>query len=416
MEGWKIMDSWFKSKWFVRALSLVFAVLLYVFVSVESNDTANTDLTFFPGSPSDTQTLNDVPVDIRMDDENYVVSGVPEYVTVTLEGSVGVLTPTVRQRNFDVFVDLEGLGEGEHQVELEHDVTPDLSVQIEPSFLDITIEERASAEFGVDVDFMNENELPDGFEITGSEVNPASVTITSSRSVIDQIGIVKVYVNVANLDRSIENREVPVNVYDNQGNELSVNIEPETVAVSLDVNNPSATVPLELETIGELPEGFSLTSISANVDEVEIFARNEVLGGIESIATEEIDLSEITESGTVDVPLALPDGVLAPEMETVEVTIELEETRTMDDIPIDVEDLGNGQALSFIEPEEPEMGITVFGEQVSMSEFDEDDIRLFINLEDYETGEHSVPITIEGPEDVTIDGEYEEATVEISDE
>jgi len=410
------MDSWFKSKWFVRALSLVFAVLLYVFVSVESNDTANTDLTFFPGSPSDTQTLNDVPVDIRMGDENYVVSGVPEYVTVTLEGTVGVLTPTVRQRNFDVFVDLEGLGEGEHQVELEHDVTPDLSVQIEPSFLDITIEERASAEFGVDVDFMNENELPDGFEITGSEVNPASVTITSSRSVIDQIGIVKVYVNVANLDRSIENREVPVNVYDNQGNELSVNIEPETVAVSLDVNNPSATVPLELETIGELPEGFSLTSISANVDEVEIFATSEVLGGIESIATEEIDLSEVTESGIVDVPLALPAGVLAPEMETVEVSIELEETRTIEEIQIDVEDLGDGQEVSFIEPEAPEMGITAVGDQAAMDVIEEDDFRLFISLEDLEAGEHVVPITIEGPEDVAVDGEYEEATVEINDE
>ncbi|WP_164214317.1 CdaR family protein [Virgibacillus sp. YIM 98842] len=410
------MDNWFKSKWFVRALSLVFAVLLYVFVSVESNDTENTDLTFLPGSPSDTQTLNDVPVDIRMDDENYVVSGVPEHVTVTMEGSVGVLTPTVRQRNFDVFVDLEGLGEGEHRVELEHDITPDLSVDIEPPAIEVTIEERATAEFTVDVDFMNENDLPDGFEIGDYEVNPSSVSITSSRSVIDQIGIVKVYVNVANLDRPIEDREVPVNVYDNQGNELSVNIEPENVAVSLNVNNPSATVPLEVETTGELPDGFSLTSISANVDEVEIFATSELLGGIESIATEEIDLSEITESGIVDVPLALPEGVLAPEMETVEVTIELEETRTMDDIPIDVEALGNGQELSFIEPDEPEMGITAIGEQASMSEFDEEDIRLFINLEDVEAGEHTVPITIEGPEDITIDGEYEEATVEISDE
>jgi YbbR domain-containing protein len=410
------MDNWFKSKWFVRALSLVFAILLYVFVSVESNDTANTDLTFFPGSPSDTETLNDVPVDIQMDDESYVVSGVPEYVSVTLEGSVGVLTPTVRQRNFNVYVDLEGLEEGEHQVELEHDVTSDLSVQIEPSFLDITIEERASAEFQVEVDFMNENDLPDGFEITGTEVNPGAVTITSSRSVIDQIGIVKAYVNVANLDRSIENREVPVNVYDNQGNELSVNIEPENVAISLDVNNPSAMVPLQVETTGELPEDFSLTSISANVDEIEIFATSELLSGIESIATEEIDLSEVTESGIVDVPLALPEGVLAPDMETVEVMIELEEATTIEDVEIDVEELTDGQEVSFIEPDTPEMGITAVGDQAIVSELEGDDFRLFINLEDLEIGEHNVSISIEGPEDVAVDGEYEEATVEINDE
>lgn len=410
------MDNWFKSKWFVRAVSLVFAILLYVFVSVESNDTANTDLTFFPGSPSDSQTLNDVPVDIYMDDENYVVSGVPEYVSVTLEGSVGVLTPTVRQRNFDVFVDLEGLEEGEHRVELEHSVTPDLTVQIEPPTIEVTIEERATEEFTVEVDLMNENEMPDGFEITDYEVDPPTVNITSSRSVIDQIGIVKVYVNVANLDRSIENREVPVNVYDSQGNELSVNMEPEDVSVSLNVNNPSATVPLEIQTVGELPEGFSLTSISANVDEVEIFATSAVLEGIESVATEAIDLTEITESGILEVPLVLPDGVLAPETETVEVLVELEETRTIEDLPIDVEDLEAGQDISFIEPEAPEMEITAVGDQTSMVELEEEDFRIFINLEELEPGEHIVPITIEAPEDITVDGEYEEATVEITDE
>jgi YbbR domain-containing protein len=410
------MDNWFKSKWFVRALSLVFAVLLYLFVSVESNDTENTDLTFFPGSPSDTQTLNDVPVDIRMDDENYVVSGVPEYVTVTLEGSVGVLTPTVRQRNFDVFVDLEDLGEGEHQVELEHDITPDLSVDLEPSSIEVTIEERATADFAVEIDFMNEDELPEGFEIGEYTVDPPSVSITSSRSVIEQIGIVKVYVNVANLDRPVEDREVPVNVYDNQGNELNVNIEPETVSVSMDVNNPSATVPLNVQTTGELPEGFSLTSISANVDEVEIFATSDVLGGIERIVTQEIDLSEVNESGILEVPLALPEGVLAPDMETVEVMIELEETRTIEEVPINVDALGDGQEVSFIEPEEPEMEVTAIGDQAIMTEFDADEIDLSINLEDLETGEHTVPITIEAPEDITIDGEYDEATVDISDD
>ena len=175
-------------------------------------------------------------------------------------------------------------------------------------------------------------------------------------------------------------------------------------------------VPLQVETTGELPEDFSLTSISANVDEVEIFATSELLSGIESIATEEIDLSEVTESGIVDVPLALPEGVLAPDMETVEVMIELEEATTIDDVEIDVEELTDGHEVSFIEPDTPEMGITAVGDQAIVNELEVDDFRLFINLEDLEIGEHNVPISIEGPEDVAVDGEYEEATVEISDE
>lgn len=103
------MDNWFKSKWFVRVLSLAFAVTLYAFVNVSENP--NSDATF-SGSSDATETLDNVPVDIRIDRDKYVVSDVPEEVQVTLQGNRGSLTPYLLQRNFDVYVDLEGLGEG----------------------------------------------------------------------------------------------------------------------------------------------------------------------------------------------------------------------------------------------------------------------------------------------------------------
>src|SRR5690625_4200749 len=113
------MDNWFNSKWFVRAISLFFAVLLFVVVQMEETK-FQTD-SRIPSSGSDkVETLDNVPVDIRIDSEKFVVSGVPEFVTVSLEGSPGNLTPIIMTRNFEIFVDLRDRGEGTHTVDIEY--------------------------------------------------------------------------------------------------------------------------------------------------------------------------------------------------------------------------------------------------------------------------------------------------------
>ncbi|MFD1850088.1 YbbR-like domain-containing protein [Oceanobacillus bengalensis] len=407
------MDNWFKSKWFVRFAALAFAIVLYVFVDIDVNSTgADSNL---PGRSSETQQFDDVPVQIKIDSENYVVTGVPEYVSVTLSGSPSTLRPIVLQRNFDVYVDLEGLEEGEHTVEIKHDITDELEVFIEPKTIDIYIEERATEQFEISAEFFNQDKLPQGYELGEFEITPSEVTITSSRRIIDGIGVVKVFVDLTGLEESINNREVPVNVYDSQGNELNVRIEPETVVVSAEINNPSKTVSLNIPTTGELPEGYSLTSLSANVEEVEAFAVSNVLEGIEMISTEEINLSEITETGTLEVDLSLPEGVNVPDVETIEVMIELEQTLTFEGLPIEVDGIQDGQAVTFLEPEDEGMDITAVGNEIEIRELTNEDFRISINVEGLDPGEYMLPVEIEGPdlEEAVITPEYDEIRVQI---
>lgn len=405
------MNKWFESVWFLRVVSLAFAIVLYVFVSLEG--TTQLEAQFTPNGADEVQVLDDVPVDIRIDAERYVVSGVPEVVKVSLEGSSSLLTPIVMQRNLTVFVDLEDLEEGEHTVDLEHsDLTSDVSVYIEPKTIDITIEERATKDFPVSVDFINKDELPAGYELGEVEINPENVTITSSKSVIDQISMVKVYIDVAGLTEPINNREVPVNVYDSQGNELNVRIEPETVIVSVDVHNPSKVVPINVPTTGELPDGYSLTSITPLVDELEVFATSQTLETLEEISTEEVDLANIKETGKIDVKLVLPNGTNAAE-ETIEVNVELEQTKTIEDVSIEVRSLQRGQEVSFIEPDEDAMSVTVIGDEKEVREITMDDFRLFIDVGNLGEGEHDVPVTIEGPDRITFKEQFDQVTIEV---
>ncbi len=409
------MDNWFNSKWFVRGISLAFAILLYVFVNVET--TTQSDSLIPGGTDTDkVQTLNDVPVSIRIDGDRYVVSGVPEFVTVSLEGPNSVLTAVVMQRNFELYVDLEDLGEGTHTVDIEYARIPDeISVYIEPKTIDVSIEERATEEFVVDVDFINIDKLPEGYELGEPEINPETVTITSSRSIIDQIAIVKVYIDVAGLTEPINNREVPVNVYDSQGNGLSVRIAPESVVVSVDIYNPSKVVPIEVTTTGELAENLTLQSLTPEIDEIEIFAVTEVLETIEVIKTEEIDLSEITESTSVDVKLDLPAGVQVAD-EEITVNVDIEKTETFEDVPIEYEALGNGQDLTFLNPSDPFMSMTIIGDDKDVNELSRDDFQLFINIKDLGEGEHRVPVVIEGPDYIEASVEFEEVMIQIISE
>mgnify|MGYP001489629352 CR=1 FL=1 len=386
------MDSWFQSKWFIRVLSLAFAVTLFIFVNVESN-TSGSDSSI-PARNNQVHTLDDVPVDIHIDSDNYVVSGVPEFATVTLEGAPSVIMPALFNRNFSVYVDLEGLGEGEHTVELEHTLSEDIKVYIEPKTIVVTIEERATEEFPITVEFLNEDALPEGYEVGSYELDQTTVTITTSRTTMEQIGVVKIYVDLAGVDGPIQNREVPINVYDTQGNELNVRLDRESVEISVEFINPSKVVPLNIETTGELPEGFSLISISANLDEVEIFAVSDILQGIDSISTEPIDLSQITESGTIEVGFDLPAGVNTGDLETIEVTIQVEETRTIEAMAIEEEELEEGFEVTFL------------------SRYD---FRSIVDLDGLDEGEHQVPVTIDWEEidDVTVTPEFEEVTVEI---
>ena len=55
------MDKLFQSKWFIRVISLVFAITLYLFVTVETN-TAQNDSRVGPGTSTEVQVLEEVPV------------------------------------------------------------------------------------------------------------------------------------------------------------------------------------------------------------------------------------------------------------------------------------------------------------------------------------------------------------------
>src|SRR5699024_8596835 len=174
------MDNLFQNKWFVGVISFIFAVALFLYVDIESNP-AKKDASILPSVSQEIQKLDDVPLEVRMDTDEYVVSGVPEYISVSFEGKSTVLNRFLTQNNYNFFVDLTNHKAGEHSVDIEYENIPDdLKVYIEPKTIDVTIEKRASKEFSVEVDYVNLDELPIDYELGEAEITPGKVTLISS--------------------------------------------------------------------------------------------------------------------------------------------------------------------------------------------------------------------------------------------
>src|SRR5699024_12799012 len=122
---------------------------------VEVEPSENVDAPGFTDSKKEVEVLEDIPVDVKIDSDKYVVSGVPEEVEVSLEGPVSVLTPVVRQKNFTTYVDLTELSEDPHTVEIQHENIPkELLAYIDSKEIDIKIYEHETETYDIQVQYI----------------------------------------------------------------------------------------------------------------------------------------------------------------------------------------------------------------------------------------------------------------------
>lgn len=409
------MDKWIKSPWFIRITSLVLAMLLFVSVNLDEN-TSRSDATFIPAGSNEVATIADVPLQVIMDNEKYVVSGMPQNVSVTLEGPNSILTPIIRQNNLEVYVDLEGLEPGSHEVNLKHKgISNRISVYIEPKTILINLEERSSGSFPVEVDFINKQEIEEGYTIGEPTILPESVEITGSKTEVDRVAIVKAIVDVKGAKSSIILKDAPVRVYDANGNELNVIVEPSVVRVNASIESPSKVVPFEVTTQGELPEGLRLVSITSQPEEVTVYGPTRNLDLLTLINNVNFDLTTITEDITIDVDVPIPPGAEKVEPATIQVSVDVEkiEEKLIAGIAIEVLNLAEGKEVIIIEPNDETISLTAFGTPDELTDITLEDFNAFIDLEEFPEGEHMLNVNISAPSHITYETEYQKVFVRI---
>ncbi|WKA58757.1 CdaR family protein [Planococcus shenhongbingii] len=317
------MDKLMDSPWFLRIMALLLAFLLFFSVKADE-DAVNS-----ANNGTITEEIEDVELEVFYGDTNLMVSGLPETVDLTISGPTSTVQTARQLKDFTLFVDLRNMTIGEHRVPIQtENFSEQLRVQINPAFVDITIEERVTQEFRIDPE-MNERLLREGFVLEEITADPNSVTVTGPKSVIDAISFVKATVTGEQGVNESFTTEARVRVLANDLTKLeNVEIEPEVVKVSVEIQEYSKEVPVVIKENGTPPTGIRIDELIPSSKTVRVYGPKNAVDPLNEYVVE-VNTGVITPTDTtIETELKAPKGTtsVTPADMTVEAEITVDET------------------------------------------------------------------------------------------
>jgi YbbR domain-containing protein len=408
------MDKFINNRWVMKAIALLLALMLYTSVNMETKSKQVEPPLSLPLVTAENETLKEIPLSANYDRDKYVVSGLPQTVTVSLAGPRSLVQPIKLQRSIDPFVDLENLKPGTHQVEVQYEgINNSVKVTIEPAVITLTIHEKVEKEFSVEVDYIHE--LEDGYSLDEPIISPKNVKVVGAKEQVDRIALVKAIVDLKGEVKKIK-QDAPVAVYDSEGNRLTVEVIPKVVEVEVSILSPNKVVPFTLIPKGKVQDGLSLIGLESTIKELTIFGSKKDLDFIQLIENIEVNVEGITENTTIEVDVPLPKGVkeVIPKTIPVQVLVEKNEIRTLTNLPIKVIGLPNSLKADFITPGEGMISIELVGAPSILKDIDETDLDIYIDVNKLGSGEHKVAILVNGPNNIKWSLGTDTATVELT--
>lgn len=390
-----LIDKLIDNRWFIRVVALLLAFLLFIYVY------DGEDLAINVPQDQETETITDVPVKIYYDTENLVVSGVPSTVTIKLSGPKNLLQQAKTSRSFEVYVDLSEAEIGTQRVPIEiRDVSDRLTVEIDPDFANVSIQEKVTQEFKVEPEY-NSSLVADGYTAEQAIVKPNKVKITGAKDVIEKITYVKATIDLEGKIEDTVTKEAKILVLDQDLNKLDVILESDKVEVTIPVKASSKEVPIKIVEKGTPPSGVTIDSINLALSQATILAKADILNKTESVRVE-VDVSSINDDTTLTLPVIISEGIVKVDPETVQVTIKVsrEADITFSNIPIKANGLAADLNLSYKEPLDGTVSITATGESSAIGSLKESDFSVILNLAGLGEGEHSVDLNVTGPTNI----------------
>jgi YbbR domain-containing protein len=432
------MDRIMDNPWFLRFTALFLAVILFYSVQTEEGEPNG-------GKVGDhLDMIRDVPVQVYYDNENLVVTGVPETVNITIEGPINLVQTTKMLKDFSLIVDLRTLTMGRHQVSIQSEnISEKLDVRIDPAMVNVLIEEKITETFKVEPEF-NKRLLAEDFQVANIDVVPSTIEVTGAKSIIESISCVKATVVGENGIRESFEQQAKIRVLDRDLNKLDVSIVPETVTVKVEVVENSKEVPIVLKLTGTPPDNVTIDSVASASEKMTIFGPSKVLDTIDAV-TVDVDVTKVKESQTMEVNIPKPKGVSEISLSKIKVDVEATveepdpdaeveadadekldeeiaseeaepstETISFENVEISVNGLDDKYKSTLLKPENGLVTLTVVAEPDIIGKLAKSDFTVSVDASGVVAeGENVYPVTVEGPENLQWTLSEEEVTIRI---
>ncbi|MGN0775730.1 MAG: YbbR-like domain-containing protein [Candidatus Ventricola sp.] len=391
----------FSSKRFLLLVSLLFAIMAWSML-VASDTTLTRPKTFQNVAVSITgeQALKSRGY-IVMDDLDELVSGVRMTVEVT-QPNYNRVSGTAYNPHFDL-TDVTGVGENTLEISYSSQIYGPV-ISCEPSTITVNVERYMTRRVPVVLEMTGF--APEDVYLDSYRTDPTMLSVSGPQSLVTSVAraVAKLDLSVLSAERASDRTALDVELQDASGavivsDKLEITnqtIITDSVVVDTEVV-PAALVPLELESLvtGEPAAGYELVDIYVEQDALRVAAKQEVLGAIEFITSDQpLDISGAT--GNVSgyarlkkltgIENTLP-GEIAVTAEIAEKTIE----RTLRSVDIDVEGAAEGMSARLSARQST---VQLTGAYSFIEALEREDVRLFVDVSGLEAGRHTLPVQI----------------------
>ncbi|MBE6140340.1 MAG: hypothetical protein E7172_02260 [Firmicutes bacterium] len=384
---------------FLIYLSLVLAIVMFLLIDSKVISLVETEA----------EVITNVPVVVKYNEEAYVVEGAPQTVDITITGRRSDIYLAKQLGEYEVVLDLAEYTPSDkpYKVHFTYSKSIDsLTYKLDPSYVQVSIKNKESKVVTLASDLLNIDELDNKLSVKSITLNKSEVVVKGSSDALDNIATVKALINLDNKETFRESGTYDIDnidlvAYDSKGQILNnIEIVPETISATIVLDSYSVTVPLSVETTGNLVTGKSIASILINNNaqfSITIYGEKEDIDKITSVpVTINVDGMGTEGTKTYNVTIQKPNGVREMSTSTVSITATFgnEEQKTVDiNNTISSRNLSEGLNVNIVPGQN--LTLQVKGVASVIEKIKTEDIVAYVDLNGLGVGEHEVEIKVD---------------------
>lgn len=377
-----------------KILAVIIATVLWMFVAASQSSTGN-----FPSK------INVITV-------NTPSGLIATYDQKTIELQISA-EPSLWQKlstsSFTAYVDLGGLQVGTYSLDVN--VTCNVAgVQIlskKPDKIFVQLEEISRK--NVPVIQKVEGNAADGLVAGAVTFSPSNVEISGPKSQINNISNAIAGIRLNGESGDFE-KDVSLVALDNNGNEIpDLSFSPNKVSASISIvkGGNNKTVGVKVNLVGSLAEGFYISQIVTTPTTINITGQPSVINIINSIETQNIDVSGLSSDFTKGILLVIPEGVALQKGEPnqIKVNLILANNTTSRVISVQINPIGLDSTLKVTAYLPSEVQVSVSGAESIISGLKVSDVSLNLDLSGKAAGTYSYdlsPTMFKFPSDISL--------------
>ncbi len=376
------------SKRFYQVMSLLMAILLWIYVVAEENLFLERTFT------ADVSYINL--------EGSLIPAGKMPTVNVSIRGDQNTINK-LNSSDFSVFVDLKEAEKGENVAQVQVEGPDDVKlVSVSPSKIYLKLDERAEKQVPLDVKITGHTR--EGFSSFEASLKTSHVTISGPKEMLTAIFSAEVEANLDYADSNLSLQLIPkINGLLGQFDADVITVKPEMVDVFIPVieDNPSKSVPVVANLTGIPAYGYKVSRVVVEPDILRISGANELIAEIKEVSTTNIDITNMKDEVVAELGLLIPDKVTSLYENRIKVIVLFEKVMTEKRVEkkIEIRNMPEGENLK---ASQQNISLILKGYELDFQNFLMEDLHVYVDAEKFQGTSMDFPVKVAGPENIEI--------------